>query len=100
VIVHIVCWKYRDDVGDNARADHRQRLASLDGLVPGLRKLEIGADILHLERSFHTALLAEFDNMASLEEYTVHPDHQTVVAVGREIAEKVMSVDFEREDAR
>lgn len=97
MIVHIVCWKYREGVDEASKADHRQRLASLDALVAGMNRLEVGADILHLDRSYDTALVAEFSDMAALDAYTVHPDHQTVVAMGREIAEKVMSVDFERQ---
>jgi hypothetical protein len=98
VLIHIVCWKYREDVDDSSRAHHRERLASLDGLVPGMRGLDVGEDVLHLDRSFDTALVAEFDDMASLEAYTVHPDHHVVVAIGREIADKVMSVDFYRSE--
>jgi hypothetical protein len=98
VLIHIVCWKYRDDVNEAARGHHRERLASLQGLVPGLRRLDIGEDVLHLDRSFDTALVAEFEDMESLDDYTVHPDHQVVVAVGREIADKVMSVDFYRSE--
>jgi len=97
MLVHIVCWKYREDVDDASRKEHRRRLRSLDALVRGMGRLEVGEDVLHLERSFDTALLAEFDDLDSLESYNVHPDHQAVVAVGREIAERVMSVDFMRE---
>ena len=97
MLVHIVCWKYRDAVDAASRAEHRRRLRALNGLVPGMRRLDIGEDVLHLERSFDTALLAEFDDLDSLESYNVHPDHQAVVAVGREIAARVMSVDFHRE---
>jgi len=94
VLIHIVCWKYRDDVDKTSREHHRKRLASLEGLVPGMRRLDVGEDVLHLDRSFDTALVAEFDDMRSLDDYTVHPGHQVVVAIGREIADKVMSVDY------
>ncbi len=97
MLIHIVCWKYRDNVDEASRANHRKQLASLEGLVPGMGRLDVGEDVLHLDRSFDTALVAEFDNIDSLDAYTVHPEHQTVVAIGREIAEKVMSVDFHRE---
>jgi len=31
---------------------------------------------------------------AALDEYTFHPDHQKVAALGKQIADKVLSVDF------
>ena len=98
MLIHIVCWKYRDDVDEASRSHHRERLASLKGLVPGMPRLDIGEDVLHLNRSFDTALVAEFEDMGSLDAYTVHADHQVVVAIGREIADKVMSVDFYRSE--
>jgi len=95
MLIHIVCWKYKSDVPDAARDEHRRRLKELSQLVPGLARLEVGADILHLDRSFDTALLAEFESREALDAYTVHPDHQAVAAIGREIAEQTISVDFE-----
>jgi hypothetical protein len=96
MLIHIVCWKYKEGVDDTRREDHRTRLAALSQLVPGLARLDVGADILHLDRSFDTALFGEFEDCAALDAYTVHPAHQEVVAIGREIADRVVSVDFYR----
>ena len=52
------------------------------------------ADILHLERSFDTGLVATFTDRDALERYTIHDEHQKVAAIGKQIAEKVVSVDF------
>ena len=92
--MHIVCWKYRPDVPAAVRQNHVDRLRGLKGLVAGMPFLEAGSDVLDLERSFDTGLVAHFDSRAALDAYTVHPDHQDVVAIGREIAERVISVDF------
>lgn len=94
MLIHIVCWKYKPDTDDNTRDEHRGRLKGLAQLVPGLARLEVGADILHLDRSFDTALMAEFESREALDAYTGHPEHQKVVAIGREIAERAVSVDF------
>lgn len=94
MLIHIVCWKYRPDVSDEVRNDHRSRLAALASLIPSVRKLDVGADVLSLERSFDTGLVGEFDDRGGLDEYDVHPEHQAVAAIGRAIAEKVVSVDF------
>jgi hypothetical protein len=94
VLIHIVCWKYRPDVPDADRDEHRRRLKELSQLVPGVARLEVGADFLHLDRSFDTGLVAEFASREALDAYSEHPEHQTVVGIGRRIAEKAVSVDF------
>ncbi|HEY2847645.1 MAG TPA: Dabb family protein [Pyrinomonadaceae bacterium] len=94
MLIHIVFWKYKPDVPDADRDEHRRRLKELAQLVPDVAHLEVGRDILHLDRSFDTGLVAEFESREALDAYTVHPEHQAVVAIGREIAEKAVSVDF------
>jgi hypothetical protein len=47
-----------------------------------------------LERSFDTGLVAVFPDREALDFYTEHTEHQKVAALGREISEKVVSVDF------
>ena len=69
-------------------------LAALPRSIEGILTFEVGADILHLYRSFDTGLVAKFADIDALDRYTVHPDHQTVAAFGKEISEKVVSVDF------
>lgn len=94
MLTHIVCWKYKVDTNDAARADHRSKLAALAPVIADVISLNVGADILHLDRSFDTGLVATFADGDALERYTVHPTHQTVAALGKEIAERVVSVDF------
>jgi hypothetical protein len=94
MFIHIVCWKYKPEVAEAEREEHRRRLKALSQLVHGLTRLDVGADVLHLDRSFDTALVAEFDSLEALDAYTVHPEHQTVAGIGRELAEKAISVDF------
>jgi hypothetical protein len=97
MLIHIVCWKYREDIDDDQRRAHRERLRALEALIPEIKRLDVGEDVLHLDRSFDTALVAEFESREDLDVYTDHPEHQAVVAIGREIAEKAVSVDFYRD---
>ena len=96
-IVHLVCWKYKAETDQSARDEHVQRLRALTALIPGIVDFEVGSDVLHLDRSFDTGLYSRFADRDALDAYTVHPEHQKVAAMGREIAEKVISVDFEAE---
>ena len=94
MLTHIVCWKYKPETTPEQRESHRAKLRNLPNLVPDILSFSVGADILHLDRSFDTGLAATYADEAALEAYNVHPEHQKVVAIGREIAEKVVSVDF------
>ncbi len=94
MLTHIVCWKYKETTDEAARDEHRARLSALTDVIPEVIVIRVGADILHLERSFDTGLVATFADEAGLEAYTVHPEHQKVAALGKEIAERVVSVDF------
>ena len=94
MLIHIVCWKYAPETDEAAREGHREKLRALVGVIPEIAGFDVGADILHLDRSFDTGLVATFADADALERYTVHPEHQKVAALGREIAERVVSVDF------
>ena len=94
MLTHIVCWKYKPETAPEQRAEHIAKLKNLPNLIPNITSFNIGADILHLERSFDTGLVAVYPDRAALEAYTVHPEHQEVANLGKRIAEKVVSVDF------
>lgn len=94
MLVHIVCWKYKPETVEEIRRGHRARLRFLPSVIPNIISFDVGADILHLDRSFDTGLVAIFPDRDGLDHYTDHPAHQTVAMMGKEIAEKVVSVDF------
>ena len=94
MLIHIVCWKYKPDVSEESGELHRESLRALADLVDGIESLEVGADMLHLERSFDSGLVVRFSDRDSLDRYTDHPEHQKVAAMGKLMSEKVVSVDF------
>ena len=94
MLVHIVCWKYKSETTQEQRRDHIAKLRALPRVIPDIESFEVGSDVLHLDRSFDTGLVAKYPDRAALDFYNDHPEHQTVAAIGRQIAEKVVSVDF------
>jgi hypothetical protein len=59
----------------------------------------VGEDILHLERSFDTGLVAVFTDRAALDFYNDHPEHKKVAALTGLllmilVADVVMNVSF------
>ena len=95
MLTHIVCWKYKPEISETRREEHRAKLRNLPNVIENILSFEVGTDILRLERSFDTGLVATYENRAALDEYTIHPEHQAVANLGKQIAEKVVSVDFE-----
>ncbi len=94
MLIHIVCWKYKAEIRTKERDLHRARLKALAGIITDIERLEVGADILHLDRSFDSGLVVKFRDREGLDRYTEHPEHQAVAALGMRISEKVVSVDF------
>lgn len=94
MLTHIVCWKYKPETTVEQREDHIARLRTLPDLIPNVVSFNVGADILHLERSFDTGLVAVYPDREALDFYSDHPAHVEAAALGKQIAEKVVSVDF------
>lgn len=94
MLIHIVCWKYKPETDSGTSDDHRAKLRALPSIIENIASFEVGADILHLERSFDTGLVIHFPDRDALDHYTDHPEHQKVAALGKMIAEQVVSVDF------
>lgn len=94
MLTHIVAWKYKGEISEEKRREHRAKLASLKNIIAEVVDLKVGADVLNLPRSYDTGLVATFKNTADLDVYTVHPIHQEVANLGKQIAAHVVSVDF------
>ena len=95
MLTHIVIWKYRPDVETEVREMHVAMLRALVATVPTIESLAVGFDVLELPRSYHTGLVAVFQDRAALDAYTVHPEHIKAAEFGRAISEHTASVDFE-----
>jgi Stress responsive A/B Barrel Domain len=95
MLTHIVVWKYRTDISEATREEHRAQLRSLSRIVPGIESFSVGSDTLHSPRSYDTGLLAIFRDRSVLDAYTVHPDHVKIVQFGNTIIDAMAKVDFE-----
>lgn len=94
MLTHIVCWKYKPETTQQEKETHYEKLKSLPDVIPNIISFNLGFDILHLERSFDLGLVAVYPDRAALEVYTNDEAHQEAVKIGREIAERVVSIDF------
>jgi len=70
-------------------------LRGLEGVIPSLRGLEVGVDVVRSGRSYDIALVARFDDLEGLDAYRTHPGHVKVIEYIDGVKESVVAVDFE-----
>jgi hypothetical protein len=99
MLTHIVCFKYKPDVEERGRSDHRARLRSLRSL-DGVVDLKVGTDVVRSPRSFDTGLVVTFRDRAALDAYQKNPAHVPVAELGVSLSEAIVAVDFEEETGR
>jgi hypothetical protein len=94
MLLHLVCFKYKADVDQAARAQHRARLAALRSL-DGVLELKVGEDVVRSPRSYDTGLAITFPNRAALDAYQKNDQHVPVAQAGVRLSEHIAAVDFE-----
>jgi hypothetical protein len=99
MVKHIVFWKIKAELTGAARDEAVGKIASgfaaLQGVIPGLRRLEVGIDFLHSAQSADFALYSEFDSRAALDGYQAHPAHQALVPLVSGITIERRVIDYE-----
>ena len=94
MLLHLVSFKYKPDVDDETRRQHRERLAALKS-IDGIVDLRVGNDVVGSARSYDTGLAITFTNRAALDAYQKHERHVPVAQFGVSISEHIVAVDFE-----
>lgn len=91
-IVHNVLFKLKDParVGETAKV-----LRSMEGKIAELKQIEVGVDQLDTPRSYHIALVTQFETWADFDVYREHPEHKPVLAHMAEVVEHAAVVDYE-----
>lgn len=97
-IRHIVMWKLQaESVEDKARdaAELATRLEALVPLIDEIQALSVENNCAYPDANYDVALIADFADVAALERYQVHPDHQAVVGFVRSVVSGRAAIDFE-----
>ena len=95
MIKHVVFFKFKPET---SRADRDAAKAALGGLpakIDLVRTFELGEDILRSPRSWDLVLIATYDNLEALQQYSDHAEHVPVAGFLRSLCETVGSVDYE-----
>jgi len=74
--------------------DAASRLNALLGVVPTLRTMTAGANVLFPDGNWDLVLVADFDDEEGLDAYQVHPAHQEFGAFLAPLRKDRVAVDF------
>ena len=80
MVRHVVLMKLVDRAD---AAEARTRLEALAPVVPQLRSLSVGIDVLGTEASYDLSLVTTHDSLEDLAAYQEHPEHQDFLAWAR-----------------
>ncbi len=94
MITHVVLLKMIDRDGPSA-ATVKDAVLSLRGVVPQIRAMDVGVDVLRSPRSYDVSLIIKFDSLADLQAYQDHPAHQEVLKIITRLRETSITVDYE-----
>ena len=99
MIRHVVMWKFKPMAEGKTKEENmeivRDRLYALLDMIPQLKRMEIGFDILHTDASMDLMLLTEFDSLANMKIYAGHPEHLKVGDYIRRVTETRIVLDTE-----
>ena len=99
MIRHIVTFKLKEFGDETSKmAASKEMLKRLDLLplnIGVIRKYEAGIDFRKLSWSHDIVLIMDFDNIADLEAYIVHPAHQDFIAFNKDYSAAKVCVDYE-----
>ena len=98
MIRHIVTWTLTAPDAD-AKAAAFDRLAegfgALPHLIPEIKTLHLGRDLDEVESNWDAVLILDVASTADLEAYQVHPEHEKVKLLVRELTGERSAIDFE-----
>ncbi|AFC30051.1 Dabb family protein [Paenibacillus mucilaginosus] len=94
MLTHIVFFKLKDRQPESVEATAAV-LRNMEGKIDVLRHIEVGIDVLHLDRSYDIALITKFDSVEDLQVYADHPVHVEVLAHMKQVLDGTsVCVDF------
>jgi hypothetical protein len=99
MVRHIVMWRLSEQAhGNTAEVNARlirEKLEALSGKIPGLVMIQVGLDLSRTGSSADVVLYSEFTDMAALEGYQCHPEHEALKSfIGGATCERRL-VDYE-----
>ncbi len=104
MVVHIVLFRPRPDLSDADRQEMFDALRSAATNIPSIRRFHVGTRQTHgaayerlATQDFPFAAIVEFDDVAGLQAYLRHPEHEKLGALFYRLQELAVAYDYEVE---
>jgi len=94
MLKHVVLFKFKSDISEADIDQLVDGLAALPDQIPEIREFVFGRDIIGSERSYDFALVSMFDDLAAMQSYQVHAEHQKVIAHVKAICTSIVAADI------
>jgi len=98
MVKHIVLFKLKADAPETEKLivaqSFKRAIESLPGVIPFIRQVHVGININPAE-TWDIALYSEFDTLADVKAYAVHPAHVAAAAILAPLKESRSCVDYE-----
>jgi len=102
MVAHVVLFRPKPDVTPQERQSMFDALTAAATEIPSVRRFQIGTRILHgpqyeqlMTESYPYAAVVEFDDLAGLQAYLLHPRHQMLGELFYRLLEKALAYDYE-----
>lgn len=95
MLTHVVLFKFKAETSPEQVARLIDGLGGLPAQIAEIREFRVGRDVVRSERSHDLGLVSSFDDLAAMQRYQIHPAHQQVVALVKELCSGVVAVDFD-----
>lgn len=95
MIRHVVLFKFKPEFPQESREEWARQASALPESIPEIKEFSLGFDVLHADRSWDAAIVADFERIEDVEAYAVHPEHLPVLALSGPNSEQIVSVDFD-----
>lgn len=76
MVEHLVLFKVKPGVSDDAIEAMKQALRGLQEAIPGVLEITVGDNFSERSQGFTHGLLVRFEDRAALDTYIPHPAHE------------------------
>jgi heme-degrading monooxygenase HmoA len=99
MFTHIVLWKLKDSANGKSREENarliKERFEEIANMLDGLRRMDVGLNVLPGDDAADVALYAEFESRAAFEAYYEHPAHKALVGFIKDVRVDRRVIDYE-----
>ena len=99
MFTHIVLWRLQETAGGRSRAENarliKERFEEMANMLDGLRRLEVGINVIPGDDAADVVLASEFESRAAFDAYIDHPAHKALAGFIKDVRVDRRVIDYE-----